>query len=139
MQTRRHLAARPVGNDGGDSGNRTTSVEKAWVDRVGHRTFGGGQDAITDSSWSFGFARTDLPPAASADLSADGRADTPVRRNRFGEIRRMTVFDSRPAGEAGNGDDPANSACLNANPRKDRVIRSGNATHGNELYSGATP
>jgi len=50
VQTRRHRRPRPVGNDGGDSGNWTTSVEKAWVDRVIDHAFGRGTGSVIASS-----------------------------------------------------------------------------------------
>lgn len=49
VQTSCRRRPRPVGNDGGNSGNWTTSVEKAWVDRVIDRTFGGGTGSVIAS------------------------------------------------------------------------------------------
>lgn len=87
---------------------------------------------------SFGFARTNLPHPALADLSATSRADTPAN-SVASASGGNTVFDSRPADRAGDGSESATCACLNANPRKDRAIRCGNAANGNELKSGAKP
>lgn len=108
----------------GGSGHRPHLRER---NRLGHRV-----------KRSFGFARANLPRPALADLSATSRADTSANSSAPAN-EGSTVFDSRPADRAGNGSDSATCACLNANPRKDRAIRCGNAAHGNELKSGAKP
>lgn len=67
----------PVGDDGGNPGNRPTSVGKARMDVVSVQAFGLAADDISDTRPGFGLRQSVLPHHRfSADSSATSRADS---------------------------------------------------------------
>lgn len=132
------MLTRPVGNDGGIPGNRSTSVENARKDADRDEPLGSDQTHFQHRR-DFGLVSRSYRLAGfCADSSAQDRADQSSAGStlRCGAKRENGPRATETCEPTGNGlGSPNQRACLYANPRKDRAKWRGNATLSNELGS----